>query len=270
MSNFKRLFVNGSGAVLLISRIKRESKISDIALMSYIKESRILAAFLVLSLTGATLTAVLPQDLHAQSPVTVSAQAEFKTKYLFAGIPFAADEVTQAKVTIGRGAFTLNGFSVYDHDASDVTEGDVYGDYYTQLSPRVGAFVGAAVYNFKIADEWELTPEVYAGLVLSAPLNPTLYFAHDFDLGDGNHFMLTLSHEIPLGIGGATLSLAGNIDYNNDYYRDGSDFSFADVVVYLGIPVGPLTVSPMFQLQRGIDDDFTDEEVFGIKASMVF
>ena len=40
--------------------------------------------------------ASLPLGLAAQSPVSVSAQLDFKTKYLFAGIPFAADEVTQA------------------------------------------------------------------------------------------------------------------------------------------------------------------------------
>jgi hypothetical protein len=133
----------------------------------------------------------------------------FKTRYLFAGIPFAADEVTQAQITVASGSFTFNAFSVYDVDASDVTEGDIWGDYYRQLSPAVGLFVGAAVYNFKILGEWDPTAEAYGGLVFTGPLNPTVYFAHDFDLGDGSHAMFSLSHSVPLGVTGCHARLRG-------------------------------------------------------------
>ncbi len=220
--------------------------------------------------TFLTLLASMPFGLHAQSPVSVSAELDFKTTYLFAGIPFAADEVTQATITVASGAFTFNAFSVYDIDASDVTEGDIWGDYYRQLSPGVGLFVGAALYNFKIEGEWDPTVEVYGGLVFTAPLTPTVYFAHDFDLGDGSHAMLTLSHSVPLGMSGATLDFAGNLDYNNHYYTTESGFSFADFAVSVGIPAGPLTISPTVLVQRGIRDDFTDEELFGVKAAFVF
>ena len=220
--------------------------------------------------TFLTVLASMPFGLHAQSPVSVSAELDFQTRYLFAGIPFAADEVTQATVTVASGAFTFNAFSVYDVDASDITEGDIWGDYYTQLSPGVGLFVGAALYNFKIAGEWDPTVEVYAGLVFTGPLTPTLYFAHDFDLGDGNHFMLSLAHSVPLGASGATLDFAGNLDYNNNYYTINSGFSFVDFAVSVGIPAGPLTISPTVLIQRNIDDLFTDEEVFGVKAAFVF
>jgi len=220
--------------------------------------------------TFLVLLASLPVGLHAQSPVSVSAELDFKTRYLFAGIPFAADEVMQATITVASGAFTFNAFSVYDVDASDVTEADIWGDYYTQLSPGVGLFVGAALYNFKIAGEWDPTVEVYAGLVFTLPLTPTLYFAHDFDLGDGNHFMLSLAHSVPLGASGATLDFAGDLDYNNNYYTSNSGFSFVAFAVSVGIPAGPLTISPTVLIQRNIDDLFTDEEVFGVKAAFVF
>jgi hypothetical protein len=217
------------------------------------------------------LLASFPLGLHAQTPVSVSGELDFKTRYLFAGMPFAEGEVTQAQITVASGSFTFYGYSVYDVDASDVTEADVWGDYYSQLSPGVGLFVGAALYTFKIGGEWDPTPEVYGGLVFTGPLTPTIYFAHDFDLGDGNHAMLTLSHSVPLGTSGATLNLAGNLDYNNNYYRDGSSFSFADFSLSLGIPVGPVTISPTVLVQRAIDDDyFTDEELFGVKAAFVF
>lgn len=211
-----------------------------------------------------------PADLSAQSPVTGSAEINFLSHYLFAGIPFAAGEVTQARVTVGSGGFTFNGFSVYDYEASDLTEADLYGDYYAQIAPTLGLFVGAALYNFQFPSGWEATPELYAGLVLTAPLNPTLYVAHDFDLGDGTQALLMLSHSVPLGTGGATLDFAGNLGYNDGYYTDISGFSYADLGASVGLPVGPLTISPLVLVQFGIHETFVDEEVFGVRASIAF
>ena len=216
------------------------------------------------------LLALAPSTLAGQTPVTGTAELAFKSSYLFAGIPFAADEVTQAFVSVGIGSFTINVFSSFDHALSDVTEGDVYGDYYRQVSPSVGVFVGAALYNFKIDGQWEATPELYGGLVFSAPLTPTIYVAHDFDLGDGTHALLTLTRDIPLGESGATLGLTGNLDYNHNYYVETSGFSYADVGVSLGIPLGSITLSPNLVVQRGIEEGFVDEEVFGLRASYTF
>lgn len=223
------------------------------------------------------LTLAVPSVSSAQVPVSGSAELTYKTNYFFSGIPFAADDVTQAHVQVTAGSFTVHGFSTYDHDASDVTELDLYADYYAQLAPAVGGFVGAALYGFKFVDGWKTTPELYAGLVFTAPLNPAVYVAHDFDLGDGTHVMFSVSEEIPLGPSGATLGLGANLDYNDSYWEDfwlvsGSEsgFSFADFTASLGIPVGPLTVKPMIIIQRAIHDDFFDDEVFGVSASIAF
>ncbi len=214
--------------------------------------------------------ALAPSGVVGQTAVTGTAELAFKTGYLFAGIPFAEDEVTQATVSVGVGSLTFNAFSSYDHMMSDVTEGDVYADYYKQVSPAVGVFVGAALYSFKIGGTWESTPEVYSGIVFAAPLTPTLYVAHDFDLGDGTHALLTLTHDVPLGSSGATLGLTGNLDYNSHYYVETSGFSYADLGLSVGIPLGSLTLSPTFVLQRGIEDGFIDDEVFGIRALYAF
>lgn len=217
---------------------------------------------------------VLPAPASAQGaplPLSVSAEAAFKSRYLFAGIPFAEDEVLQAKVVVGAGAFTFNGFSVYGVEEGDVIEADVWGDYYVQLAPQVGAFVGAALYNFELADGWEATPELYGGLTVAVPLNPTLYVAHDFHLGDGSHILFSLSHAVPLGTSGATLGAATNVDYNDDYWVAGSSFAFVDLVLSLGLPVGNVTLTPMFQVQRAIDEErFGDFELFGLTASVAF
>lgn len=219
-----------------------------------------------------------PDTLEGQSPITTTAELNVLSDYFFAGIPFASGAVSQARVSVATpGGFTFNAFSVYDYDANDITEFDLYGDYYTQLAPAVGLFVGAALYNFDLGTSWEATPEVYGGLVFTAPLNPTLYVAHDFDLGDGTHATFMLSHSAPLGTSGATLDLAGNLDYNSDYYVDFSGFAYADLGASLGIPVGPITVSPSFVLLLALDDEFQTqagiddaESVFGLSATATF
>lgn len=225
---------------------------------------------------GAASTA-RPDAASAQSPVTTTAEVNLLSDYLFAGIPFASGEVTQAKVTVATAGFTFNAFSVYDYDRSEVTEFDLYGDYYSQLSPGLGLFVGGALYNFDLGTTWESTVELYGGLVLTAPLSPTLYVAHDFDLGDGTHATLMLSESLPLGASGASVTLAGNIDYNDDYYVDFSGFSYLDLGATVSVPVGPVNVSPMITVQFALDEDFEQaafvddvEEVFGVSLSWTF
>lgn len=214
-------------------------------------------------------TAILPAGVAAQG-ATVSAELAYRSDYLFAGLPFATGDVTQATVSVAGGAITLNGYAVYDHELGDISEVDVYGDYYFQVAPMVGAFLGGALYNFRIGGSWQPTPEAYAGLVVTAPLNPTLFVARDFDLGDGTHAMLILSHDVTLPGTGLTLGLSGNLDYNDGYYTDISAFSFANVGLRLNVPVGPATVSPLVVIQRGIDDYFEDVEVLGVAASYTF
>jgi len=200
--------------------------------------------------------------------VTVGADLEFKTRYLFAGIPFSAGEVIQAKITVGHAGWTLNAFTNYDLEAEEFSEGDVWAEYYHQFNDKVGGFLGAALYNFKIAASWEPTVELYAGLTANLPGNPTLYFAHDFALTTGNHVTFTLSHGIP--VEAATVSVAGNIDYNNGYYREGSSLSYADLNVSVTVPVGDVTLTPMLTLQEGLHEDFEDQVLGSIKLHVDF
>lgn len=223
------------------------------------------------------LALALPHGVSAQVPATVTAELAFRTKYLFAGIPFSAEQVTQPKLTVGLGSLTLNGFATFDHGPDELTEADIYGDYYVQAAPTVGVYVGAALYNFKINGSFEPTPEVYGGVALGVPLSPTLHVAHDFDLGDGTRVLLSVSHGVPVGTTGATLDFGAGLDYNDSYWEqywqvDGSDsgFTFADVSLALSIPIGPLVVSPIVLFQQAIHEDFVDDEVFGVTASMTF
>jgi hypothetical protein len=237
---------------------------------------------------ASSLVVLLVSAAGAAAQTSVTAEVGFKSRYLFAGIPFAtvADgAVTQGTLTVSRtvgtaGALTLYGFGVLDHESSNLIERDVYADYYHQVSDLVGVFVGGALYNFLLpkaagGNYWNLTPEAYGGIVLATHLNPTLYVAHDFDLGDGTHATLMLSHAVMLGEGGVSLTFMGNVDYNAEYYATSKGLSYGDVGAALSLPLGPLTVTPSFVVQRRLDDAFendyiVDDEVFGVSASYTF
>lgn len=231
-----------------------------------------------LQLLVVTAFAVLvPAAAAGQSPVAVSTELSFWSRYHFAGIPFSTGEVTQAHLRVGAGGLTLNGFATWDHDLGEPSEADVYGDYYLQVAPTVGVYVGGALYNFKIGDAFEPTPELYGGVVLGVPLSPTLHIAHDFDLGDGTRIALSVAREVPLGTSGLTLGVGANLDYNDSYWEqywqvngEDSGFTFAALTASLGVPVGPVVVTPRMLLQRAIHEDFLDEELFGVSARFTF
>jgi len=216
---------------------------------------------IVAALFPAPIVSISAQDV---SPVALSADLDHRARYLFAGMPFSTGPVIQGTVRIGYDGWTFNAFANYDADLTEINEGDVWGDYYHQFNDVVGGFVGGALYNFRIAGEWELTPEVYGGLVLALPGTPTLYYARDFDLTTGDHAALTLSHGLP--VGNARIEATGRVEYNNGYYREGSSFSYTDLNVALPVALGPLTITPMVSFVGALADDFESRVVGGLNA----
>ena len=231
---------------------------------------RLLALLALLSLSA----------VDAGAQVSASADLAVKSRYLFAGMVFWRGPVTLPKLTLsntsGNGTLTVNGGAAYMHgDYDELLELDVWGDYYHQLNDRVGAYVGAGYYSFKHyleEGEYAGTPEIYGGLVIYVPLTPSVYVAKDLDLGEGAHVTFTLTHTVPLSDNGASVTFEGNLDYNHEYYRPDSGFSYADATATLALPLGPVTFSPMVGLQGAIADDgyFGDWGFFGISASMAF
>ena len=140
-----------------------------------------------------------PASAQDVIPVTLGAHVSYMTRYLFAGVPFSTGGVMQGTVDLGYGSWTFHAFTNYDFDTEEINEGDVWGDYYHQFNDKLGGFIGGAAYNFKFASGWDMTPEIYGGLVLYVTGTPTLYYARDFDLTTGDHTVLTLTHGIPAG-----------------------------------------------------------------------
>jgi hypothetical protein len=199
-----------------------------------------------------------PAQTQNEPPLTISAELQYRSRYLFSGIPFSTGSVAQAKLTLGYNGFTLNALTNYDFDISGFNERDLWADYYHQLNELIGVYVGGSYFNFKNfkrPGKWDPTYELYAGISTQYPGNPSLYYARDFELTDGGQIArLTLSHEVP--VGAVTVTGTGNIVYNDNYYRVGSNVSHLDLSVSVDMHLGRFTVSPMVTYQDAIADDF--------------
>jgi len=171
--------------------------------------------------------------------------------------------VMQARIALGYNGFTFNALTNYDVDLGEFNERDVWADYFHQFNKKVGGYVGGANYNFKnsrIVGEWDPTYEFYAGISTSFPGNPSLHYARDFELTKGGQIAsLTFSHEVPIGI--VAVIGAGNIVYNDNYYRVGSNISHLDLSISVKAQLGRFTLTPMVTYQEAIANDFDDHWV---------
>ncbi|MDX1393075.1 MAG: hypothetical protein R3195_01745 [Gemmatimonadota bacterium] len=202
---------------------------------------------------------------RAAAQVDVGLEARTLSRYLFAGLPFSTGWVGQGQVVVSVSGFTFNGYTNYDFDTEEINELDIWGDYFHVFSDVFGAYVGAGLYNFKNVvevGEYSATPELYGGVAFFTVLNPSLYVAHDFDLGDGTHAYASLSHDVPVGI--VTFTGTGRLAYNAHYWREGSGFSYADLNVAAAVPFGIFTFTPSVDFVGSLDDDdFIDVVVWG-------
>lgn len=217
----------------------------------------LLFGFLIAAISSSNSASAETQD---EASLTIGADLEYRSRYLFSGIQFSTGSVMQAKLTLGYSGFAFNILTNYDFDTSELNERDVWANYYHQFNDNIGGYVGGARYNFKNfkrAGEWDPTYEFYAGILTSFPGNPALHYARDVELSNnGQIARLTLSHEVP--VGAVTIIGTGNIVYNDNYYRVGSNFSHLNLSISVKAKLGRFTVTPLVTYQEAIADDFDD------------
>ena len=218
-----------------------------------------LRGLLMLTSLLAAMSAVNAQTVeHDETVVSASVNLDYKSRYLFSGIPFSTGSVLQPGIALGYNGFSLNAYTNYDADTDEINEGGIFASYYYQYSKSAGVYVGVANFNYKHikeAGKWDSTYEFNSGLITALPGNPELHYARDFSLAeDGQTIRLALTHEVPAGA--VTFTGSGNIVYNDNYYRIGSDVSHFDLSLSMTVPAGRFTLTPMVTYQHAIADDF--------------
>ena len=193
-----------------------------------------------------------------ESAFSVGVDFEYRSRYLFAGVPFSTGSVIQTGLSVGYSGFTFHAFTSYDANNGEFNERDISADYSFQPTEKLAIYFGGATYNFKNIVEqgqWDPTYEFYAGVATSFPGNPTVHYARDYSLTDGGQLaILSLSHEVP--IDGFKILGSTNIAYNDNYYRAGSDLSHYDLSLSTELPLGRLIVTPKITYQNAIASDF--------------
>ena len=213
-------------------------------------------------------TALFAHDVASQAPVSGAAEVGVRNRYLVAGLPFAEGAVTHARAHVAGSGFLLGGLAVYDHELGALGEADIFGEVGAALGSGALVSAGLAINNFNFVDEWETTAEAYVVVSLIAPLQPSLMVAHDFDIGDGGHALLSLRHDVDLGV--ANVGVSSHLDYSRGYYSNVSGLSFGDVGLDVSIPLGRVTLIPFVSMQRAIAGELDDQEVFGVSGAIDF
>jgi hypothetical protein len=224
---------------------------------------------------------------------SVSLSQTFADKYVWRGIQFNGEGVSQTEVSIGydagdAGAFGLTVWGNLDLDSENSTAGQFSElDYvlsWEKTYDNITASAGFIFYDFSEVGGGD-TQEFYVGVTLdTVAFTPSLTVYYDIEDADGFYVEASASHSFALGENhsldlGATLGWADEDQGANYYGGANSGVAHYSLSASVDFPVGEsLTITPSIMYysllsdandltgQAGEDDDF----VFGINASFTF
>jgi hypothetical protein len=214
----------------------------------------------------------------------VGATTDFFSKYIWRGQNVVDKWVFQPGMSVGYKGLTgsiWNSMNLEDQTVDDVfvkagnlTETDLALDYSNKV-PGVeflGFSVGTIYYSY-LNTHTHPTAEVYGGLGINIPSNPTIRWYYDFDQADGSYVQFSVGHtiekkfsawskECSCGLqAGASLGM-GTSHYNAYYFRNDlgvrvDQTALNDFTLTAGIPIslGKLTIKPSLGYSMMLNKD---------------
>ena len=175
-------------------------------------------------------------SVNAEDEVEFEFTADYFGKYIWRGQNQDDDPVFQPGLSAGYKGFTVGIWGNLEtnninRNSGEFTEVDYYLDYSADV-PGVdilGYSIGMINYDFPVNGSADDTTELYAGVSLNVPANPSATFYRDVDEAkDGTYISVGLGHsfenvfelgpDTPVGMDiGATLGW-GNTAYNKFYW----------------------------------------------------
>ncbi len=223
----------------------------------------------------------------AEDEISFALSADYYGKYIWRGQNLDDDPVFQPSISASYSGLTAGIWGSlettnYNDNAGDFTEVDYSIDYCGDVPglEGVGFSVGVIYYDFP-STEVKDTTELYWGLGLSAPLNPSITLYHDIDEADGVYALLglghTIEHAFELGLGtpvaieiGASLGWADST-YNTYYW--GLDSSKAnDLAMSLAFPfeTSGWMVSPRLTYVTLVSNGLRDADTYSKDSDYLF
>jgi hypothetical protein len=239
----------------------------------------VLAAVTVL--TGAS-------ALAAEDQLTVGTTADFFSKYIWRGQNAVNDWVLQPSASIGYKGWTASAWGNLDltsenGNRGEFSEVDLTLDYSGKLPDLdvLGYSVGLIYYDFPVPGGADDTYELYGGLSLDVPANPSMTVYHDVDEAQGTYISWGVGHSfanlfelgpgIPVALDlGASLGW-GSGNYNKYYWGPGSG-KLNDLVLSAALPfeIAGITVTPSVHYVTLVSEDIRRANTYGNGSSDIW
>lgn len=229
----------------------------------------------VLVLTFFTLFTMFQANLAvAEDKVSGSASVDIVSNYVWRGQKLSDEIAYQPSLDLGYKGFGMNIWMNYDDKTKEETETDLTLSY-SYSYKFIGLEVGYIHYSL---DGVEDTQEVYGGVSLDVPLNPSVTYYYDYDVGDGGYLLLaigesfsvnkmlakinmdptlTIKREVTLNLGAsAGINLDNEVLGFDSNGKKFSDFYDGNINASLDIPIiDKISVSPMIAYSFAISND---------------
>jgi len=157
--------------------------------------------------------------------------------------------------------FTVSSWFNFASGDWAVTEHDLTVEYGRDVgAARLSA--GWIHYYFPGAESNRFTQEIYAGIAWLVPLQPGVTVYRDVQAGTGTYVVASVSHDVPMWDGRATLTTGASIGYNHRLWIDASTFSDVAISLQLALPrAGRVSLTPAVMWSRALDRTHFDTKI---------
>jgi hypothetical protein len=221
------------------------------------------------------------QTLKAEDGLSVGTSVDFLSKYVWRGQNVVDDWVMQPGANVSYKGVTASFWGNLDLTDENEHQGQFSEiDLTLDYSDKVPGFdlvnysLGVINYDFPVSGGANNTWEIYGGLGLDIPANPSVKVYHDVDEVDGTYVSFGIGHsfenliELDPGVGvGLDLSASigwGSASYNKFYWGpDKSELN--DLILSAAFPfeVAGFTVTPRVNYITLMGDDIREPNTYG-------
>jgi hypothetical protein len=217
----------------------------------------------------------------------IGVSMDYVGKYIWRGQNLQDDGAFQPAVSLTYGGLTGTiwgslDLSNHNDNAGEITEVDYSLDY-TSAIPGLeflSGSVGVIHYDFPNT-RFDDTTEIYAGLTLSAPLNPSIKIYRDVQEADATYLSFGLSHsiekiaelaaDVPVGLTLAAAIGWGNNDYNRYYWgRNANAVNDLSFKVGFPIAIAGWTLTPNLNYVTLLDSDIRNSDAYDTASDYFF
>jgi hypothetical protein len=199
----------------------------------------------------------------ALSQVTLGSEVVAVSEYIWRGVRMTGSSV-QPTTWVRIGDLTAySWFNAVNRGPDRVTEHDLTVEYSRTLRGTTIA-AGWINYWFSAPVYGANTNEIFAGVSLSGPLNPSIKLFQDLQAGSGTYVNTAVSHSFPVARR-MIVTPSASLGYNHRQFISESTFSDANLGVRLSLLGGidKVALVPFMNYSRALNRRLFDDHFYG-------